>query len=68
VLPRVDVEALRQALGLGSISVLGHSFGGLVAQEYALKYPRNLSHLIVSATFDSTRELNRILAGTQSKN
>ena len=62
-----DVEALRQALGLGSISVLGHSYGGVVAQAYALKYPKNLSHLIVGSAFDSTRELNRVLAELKTK-
>ena len=33
-----DVEAVRKALGLGTVSVLGHSYGGVVAQAYALKY------------------------------
>jgi proline iminopeptidase len=62
-----DVEALRQALRLGSISVLGHSYGGVLAQAYALKYPKNLSHLILASTFDSTPELNRILAELKAK-
>lgn len=62
-----DVEALRQALRLGSISVLGHSYGGVLAQAYALKYPKNLSHLILASTFDSTRELNRVLAELKAK-
>jgi proline iminopeptidase len=62
-----DVEALRQALGLGSISVLGHSYGGVVAQAYALKYSKNLSHLIIGSAFDSTRELNRVLAELKTK-
>src|SRR5579864_8419429 len=43
-----DVEALRTALNLGSINVLGHSFGGVVAQRYALKYPKNVSHMILT--------------------
>jgi proline iminopeptidase len=62
-----DMEALRQALRLGSISVLGHSYGGVLAQAYALKYPKNLSHLILASTFDSTRELNRVLAELKAK-
>ena len=37
-----DVEAVRQALGLGKISLLGHSYGGCLAQAYALKYQKNL--------------------------
>src|ERR1700761_2681746 len=46
-----DVEAVRQALRLGKMSILGHSFGGLLAQTYALKYQQYLSHLILVDTF-----------------
>ncbi len=42
-----DADALRQALGFEKWAVLGHSFGGYVALEYALRYPQNLSHLIL---------------------
>jgi len=48
-----DIEGLRKALNLGKITVLGHSYGGLVAQGYAIKYPANLSHLILADTFHS---------------
>jgi proline iminopeptidase len=61
-----DVEAVRQALGLGKISLLGHSFGGVLAQAYALKYQRNLSHLILASTFASTSHMNDVL--TRMKN
>ncbi len=57
-----DIEAVRQALGLGKMSLLGHSFGGVLVQAYALKYQKNLSHLILGSTFPSTRELNDALA------
>ena len=50
-----DVEAVRQGLGLGKISLLGHSYGGALAQAYALKYQGNLSHLILASTWSSTR-------------
>jgi proline iminopeptidase len=62
-----DVEALRVALGLGSIDLLGHSFGGVVAQAYAFMYQENLSHLIVANSFDSTNELNQVWARLKSK-
>jgi proline iminopeptidase len=48
-----DIEGLRKALKLDKISVLGHSYGGLVAQGYAVKYPEHLSHLILANTFHS---------------
>ena len=57
-----DVEAVRTALGLGKISLLGHSYGGVLAQAYALKYQKNLSHLILASTFPSTKQMNEILA------
>jgi hypothetical protein len=34
-----------------------------LAQAYALKYQRNLSHLILSSTFPSTSAMNDVLAG-----
>jgi proline iminopeptidase len=57
-----DVEAVRQALGLGKISLLGHSYGGVVVQAYAFKYQKNLSHLILGSTFASTKQINEALA------
>lgn len=45
-----DAEALRQMLGFDKWVVLGHSFGGMVALEYALRYPRSLSHLVLMDT------------------
>lgn len=48
-----DLEGLRVALKLQKISVLGHSYGGLVAQGYAIRYPQHVSHLILANTFHS---------------
>jgi len=55
-----DVEAVRQELGLGKISLLGHSYGGVLAQAYALKYQQNLTHLILASTFASTSAINQV--------
>jgi proline iminopeptidase len=55
-----DVEAVRQALKLGSISLLGHSCGGVLAQAYAFRYQRNLTHLVLCSTFHSTRKMNEV--------
>src|SRR6476469_6883362 len=40
-----DLEDVRLALNLGKVAVLGHSYGGVVAQAYALKYQQNLTGL-----------------------
>lgn len=55
-----DVEAVRVALDLGKINLLGHSYGGVLAEAYALKYQQNLSHLVLCSTFHSTRMLNDV--------
>jgi proline iminopeptidase len=57
-----DVEAVRLSLRLGKINLLGHSYGGALAQAYALKYQRNLSHLVLSSTFASTKAMNQVFA------
>jgi proline iminopeptidase len=62
-----DIETVRLALDLGKISLLGHSYGGALAQAYALKYQKNLSHLILGSTFASTKELNEALAKMKSE-
>ena len=48
-----DIEGLRVALHLNKINVLGHSYGSLVAQGYALKYGENVAHLIIADGFHS---------------
>jgi proline-specific peptidase len=55
-----DVEAVRRSLGLGKISLLGHSYGGALAQAYALKYQANLTHLILGSTWSSSKAMNEI--------
>jgi proline iminopeptidase len=45
-----DADALREHLGFDTWAMLGHSFGGKVALEYALRYPERLSHLILLDT------------------
>ena len=48
-----DIEGLRKTMHLNKISLLGHSYGSLVAQGYAIKYGQNLSHLIIADGFHS---------------
>ncbi|HEU5203421.1 MAG TPA: alpha/beta hydrolase [Candidatus Limnocylindrales bacterium] len=45
-----DADALRARLGFERWTVLGHSFGGHVALEYALRYPASVSNLILVNT------------------
>lgn len=45
-----DIEALRKHLGLEKICILGASYGGVVAQGYAIRYPKQVDKIILSAT------------------
>jgi pimeloyl-ACP methyl ester carboxylesterase len=42
-----DLERLRLALGIERWFVLGHSYGGLIAQRYALRHPEQLLGLVL---------------------
>ncbi len=50
-----EVEQVRKALGMDSTNffLLGHSWGGILATEYALKYQKNLKGLVISNMMSS---------------
>lgn len=56
-----EVEQVRQALGLNkdNFYLLGQSWGGILAMEYALKYQNNLKGLIISNMMSSIPEYNK---------
>ncbi|MGC2745557.1 MAG: alpha/beta hydrolase [Candidatus Angelobacter sp.] len=43
-----DLDAVRQALGLNKVALLGDSYGGLVAMAYAADHPEHVAKLILS--------------------
>jgi len=45
-----DADALRHRLGCDRIVVLGHSYGGYLALEYALRYPDRVHGLVLCST------------------
>ncbi|WP_243354778.1 alpha/beta fold hydrolase [Bacillus litorisediminis] len=49
-----DIEALRKYLGLKKIYLLGHSYGGMVAMSYAIKYQNNLNGMLLLTTSPSS--------------
>ncbi|WP_051907189.1 proline iminopeptidase-family hydrolase [Secundilactobacillus oryzae] len=51
-----ELEEVRQQLGLENFYLLGHSWGGLLAQEYALRHPEHLKGLVVMSMIDSITE------------
>jgi len=50
-----DVEAVRKALHADRIVVYGRSYGGMVAQAYALAHPERVAGLVLSNTLDGAR-------------
>jgi proline iminopeptidase len=45
-----DIDSVRRHFGLESVALLGHSWGGLLAMEYAVRHPERVSHLILLNT------------------
>jgi proline iminopeptidase len=43
-----DLDAIRSALSLNRVAVLGDSYGGMIAMAYAAAHPEHVSHLILS--------------------
>lgn len=41
-----ELEDLRRELGIEKMCLLGHSFGGLIVGEYALRYPERVERLV----------------------
>ena len=50
-----ELAALRDALGLERVHLLGHSWGGWLALEYALGQPPGLAGLVLASTCASLR-------------
>ncbi|MED1785757.1 alpha/beta fold hydrolase [Brevibacillus fortis] len=57
-----DVKAVLQGIGIDKAHVVGLSFGGMVAQEFALAYPQMVSSLILvsAGLFDHPRSEQRL--------
>lgn len=52
-----DLEALRRALGIVRWVVLGHSYGGFLAQCYAVKFPQSVAGLMLVCSAIPSREM-----------
>jgi len=61
-----DLEALRQHFGLGRLSIVGHSFGAVIAVQYAAEYPASTERLVllnpapVTAAYGAEFTANRL--------
>ncbi|PZV11641.1 MAG: alpha/beta hydrolase [Leptolyngbya sp.] len=55
-----DIAGLLEALAIDRADVFGISMGGMIAQQFALKYPQKLSKLILGCTACSGSTLERV--------
>lgn len=64
-----EVEQVRQAIGADSSNfyLLGNSWGGILAMEYALKYQKHMKALIVSNMMASAPEYGKYAAEVLAK-
>ena len=64
-----EVEQVRLALGLdkNNFYLLGHSWGGILAMQYALKYQENLKGLIVSNMMSSCPDYDQYAKNVLAK-
>lgn len=51
-----DLESVYAYFGLERAALLGHSWGGLLALEYALRHPERVSHLVLMNTAPASFE------------
>ena len=51
-----EVDEVRQKLGLDNFYLIGQSWGGLLVQEYAVKYGQHLKGAIISSMVDDIDE------------
>jgi pimeloyl-ACP methyl ester carboxylesterase len=51
-----DLEAARQAIGVDSVHLFGHSWGGIVALRYATQYPERVRSIVLMGSGPPTWE------------
>lgn len=64
-----DVDALRTALGVQQVTLLGHSFGATIVLNYALRHPANVKRMILvsaSAAIENPSEGEKRILKTLS--
>ncbi|WPY01426.1 Proline-specific peptidase [Candidatus Trichorickettsia mobilis] len=62
-----DLETLRLELGLKNVAIIGHSWGGFLSMNYAIKYPDNVSSLILVSSAPANYEDQKAFADEFNK-
>lgn len=51
-----DLDAIRTHFGYEKVAILGHSWGGFIAMEYAIAYPEAVKKMILSNSIPASSE------------
>lgn len=62
-----DLEQVRLSLGAERVLVFGHSLGGAVAQEYALRHPERVAGLVLCSTYPAFDYAQAAAAGAMAR-
>lgn len=61
-----ELETIRKSLNLGRIHIFGHSWGGMLAMQYAIDYGPNVKSLILSNTSSNMTEIDAAIQRLQA--
>jgi len=61
------IEKVRIGLGLEKLTLLGHSWGGMISYEYALRYPDHLHRMIISNMTPSVKHYESYIEFLRAK-
>lgn len=62
-----DLDAVRAKFGYNKFTLVGHSWGGLLAMAYAIKYPQYLNALVLTSSAPSDTAGFQVFAGEYVK-
>lgn len=62
-----DLDIIRQAFNFQKVSILGHSWGGLLAMHYAIAHPHHVEKLILSNAMPASSEDNVLFDQERSR-
>ena len=62
-----DAATLATQLGYEKVAIFGHSYGGFIALEFALRYPHRVSHLLLCDTAPVFNYADEIMANALEK-
>jgi pimeloyl-ACP methyl ester carboxylesterase len=57
-----DIDAIRKALGEKRINYFGVSYGTLIGQQYAEKYPKNFRRMVIDSNMDHSLNTRKFFA------